>query len=62
MTAPALSWLLYALAGWRTAGAFLAISTIGKSRKPTTPLQAAVIVAISAGWIVLLVIAAGRLS
>jgi hypothetical protein len=56
-----MAWFLYALAGWETVGAFLAISAIGKPRKPTTPAQAAVIVAISAGWIVLLVLAAGRL-
>lgn len=55
-------WFLYVLAGWQGAAAFLAISTIGKPRKPTTPFQAAVIVAISAGWIVLLVLAAGWLS
>jgi hypothetical protein len=56
-----MSWFLYALAGWETAGAFLAISVIGKPRKPITQAQAAVIVAISAASIVLLVLAAGRL-
>lgn len=57
-----MSWFLYALAGWETAGAFLAISVIGKPRKPITQAQAAVIVAISAASIVLLVLAAGRLT
>jgi hypothetical protein len=49
---------LYCIAGWLALGAFLSIGTIGKTRKPTTPGQAAFIVLIDATLIVTLVLAA----
>lgn len=52
---------LYCIAGWLTIGALGSIGYIGKTRKPTTPGQAAFIVAIDAVLIVTLVLAARRL-
>lgn len=56
-----MSWFLYAFGGWEAAGAILVISLIGKPRKPVTAGGAIFTLLIAAGWITLLVLAAGRL-
>jgi hypothetical protein len=57
-----MNWALYVIAGWLVLGALMQVGTVGNQRKPTTPFQAAVIVAIDAAIAVALVIAARRLS
>jgi hypothetical protein len=56
------NWVIYALGAWIAAGALFCVATIGKARKPTTPGTAAFVVIIDAAIVVLLVLAARRLS
>jgi hypothetical protein len=57
-----MNWALYALAAFMGLGALLAVSSIGKPRKPLEPGAAAWVVLFNAGWIVVAVLAAMRLS
>ena len=57
-----MNWALYAMAGVMALGALLTISSIGKPRKPVTPRDGAWLALTQAGWIALLILAAGRLS
>jgi hypothetical protein len=57
-----MTYVLYVLAGWVALGALLIIGGIGKPRKPVSAGHVAVIVAIDAFWVVVLVLAARRLS
>lgn len=56
-----MSWFLYAFGGWEAAGAVMTIALIGKDRKPITAGGAIFTLLTAAGWITLLVLAAGRL-
>jgi hypothetical protein len=56
------NWALYALAAFMGFGVLLTVSSIGKPRKPLEASSAAWVVLFNAGWIVLAVLAAMRLS
>jgi hypothetical protein len=47
-----MNWFEWLLIGWWTMTAFAVIGNIGKPRKPTEPLTAAIVVAINAAFIV----------
>ena len=53
---------LYVMAGWAALSTLLVVGSVGKPRKPTTPGLAAYVVAANAAWVVVLILAARRLS
>ncbi len=57
-----MQYALYAMAAFIAAGVLLSVGSIGKPRKPLTPGAGAFVVLTNAGWIVVLIVAAGMLS